>query len=215
MTKPLSCLERHVLLLNANYVALRVVTVRKAFTLLFKRDPFYNPVAEIVCVESDRYVSYAFDEWAELSLMTYRFDGADEEWIRTVRFNLMVPRIVRVLSYGRIPRRDVRFSRRSILARDRNTCQYCGAVFGSSELTLDHVVPRSQGGLTTWINVVCACRRCNVRKGGRTPAQAGFHLKDRPVKPSYNPVVCFDVGEQRYASWRPFIEQAKWDIRSA
>ncbi|MGZ3413414.1 MAG: HNH endonuclease, partial [Isosphaeraceae bacterium] len=102
------------------------------------------------------------------------FKGPDDEFIRTVHFEIQVPRIIRLLAYDRLPRQKVKFNRRNIFARDGNRCQYCGRKFATSELSLDHVVPRSQGGRAAWENIVCACLKCNVRKGGRTPREASM-----------------------------------------
>lgn len=200
------------LLLNAHYAALRVVSVRRAFTLLFKRDHAANPLAEVVSVEDGRYVSYHFEDWAELSALKREVEPSEHDWIRTVRLHLVVPRIVRVLTFNRLPRQEVKFNRRNVLARDNHTCQYCGKRMLTTELTLDHVVPRSQNGPTTWDNVVAACHRCNVRKGGRTPAEANVRLLSRPIKPNRNPSIGIRLSDRRYGMWRPFVETALWNV---
>ncbi|MCH7591211.1 MAG: HNH endonuclease [Planctomycetes bacterium] len=203
------------LLLNAHYIALRVVTVRRAFTLLFKRDDGFRPMAEVIHVENGHYFSFDFDDWADFSQRSRLNSNGDYDWVRTVRFSLAVPRIIRVFGFARVPRQAVKFNRRTVLARDRNTCQYCLRRFPPVELTLDHVVPRSQNGSTTWENVVAACHRCNVRKGGRTPAQAGLRLTRAPVRPKCNPLVQVNGSGSRYEVWQPFLEQARWDVQSA
>lgn len=203
------------MLLNAHYAALRVVTVRRAFTLLFKRDESMGRVAEVVSVEDGRYMSYDLDDWVQLSTFRREFDGNGCEWVRTVRVAILVPRIIRVLTYARLPIHDVKFNRRSVLARDDHTCQYCGVRFPPARLTIDHVIPRSQDGGTTWDNIVCACHRCNVRKGGRTPAQAGLRLIRKPVKPKRNPTVMVKLADKRYADWRPFVDPGTRDATSA
>lgn len=203
------------LLLNAHYIALRVVTVRRAFTLLFKRDDGFRPVAEVIHVENGHYFSFDFDDWADFSQRRRLNSNGDYDWVRTVRFSLAVPRIIRVFGFARVPRQAVKFNRRTVLARDGNTCQYCLRRFPPVELTLDHVMPRSQNGSTTWENVVAACHRCNVRKGGRTPAQAGLRLTRAPVRPKCNPLVQVNGRESRYDVWQPFLEQARWDVQSA
>lgn len=205
-------LDGNVLLLNAHYAAIRVVSVRRAFALLFKRDRGRNPMAEIVHVEDGRFASYDFENWAELSAMKRRFEPEQHDWIRTVRLELVVPRIVRVLRFSRLPRHEVKFNRRNIFARDASTCQYCGGRFSSSELSLDHVMPRAQGGPTTWENVVCCCVRCNVRKGGRTPEQAHVRLIRKPVKPAHSPVLVLKLADTRYASWKHFLNEAYWNV---
>src|SRR6202050_4784748 len=93
---------------------------------------------------------------------------------------LRVPSVIRLLSYRHIPQQSRALSRKNILLRDRNTCQFCGKPLPASELTLDHVVPRSRGGSSTWENLVACCYRCNNRKGDRTPEKAGFRLARRP-----------------------------------
>lgn len=91
-----------------------------------------------------------------------------------------VPSVIRLLEYRRIPRQTRALSRKNILLRDRYTCQYCGHVFSASELTLDHVMPRSRGGKSSWENLVTSCRRCNNHKGDRLPDEAKMELQRRP-----------------------------------
>jgi len=139
-----SALDSSVLMLNAHYMALRVVSARRAFSLLFKCNDDDLPIAEVVDVEDGRYVSYTFADWAEVSRFRREFEPARHDWVRTVRLDIAVPRIIRVLSYSKVPRQEVKFNRRNIYARDRNRCQYCGRKFSTTELSLDHVVPRSR-----------------------------------------------------------------------
>lgn len=93
---------------------------------------------------------------------------------------MQVPSVIRLLAYRHIPQQTRALSRKNILLRDRNTCQFCGRQFPSSELTLDHVVPRSRGGRSSWENLVACCYQCNNRKGDRTPEEAGLLLVRRP-----------------------------------
>jgi 5-methylcytosine-specific restriction endonuclease McrA len=93
---------------------------------------------------------------------------------------IQVPSVIRLLTYRHIPQQSRALSRKNILLRDRNTCQFCAAAFPASELTLDHVVPRSRGGRSSWENLVACCYACNNRKGDRTPEEAGLKLQRRP-----------------------------------
>ncbi|HYL68396.1 MAG TPA: HNH endonuclease [Candidatus Limnocylindria bacterium] len=93
---------------------------------------------------------------------------------------IKVPSVIRLLTYRHIPQQSRALSRKNILLRDRNTCQFCAAAFPASELTLDHVVPRSRGGRSSWENLVACCYACNNRKGDRTPEEAGLKLQRRP-----------------------------------
>jgi 5-methylcytosine-specific restriction endonuclease McrA len=100
--------------------------------------------------------------------------------IRSTSIAIRVPSVIRLLEYHRIPYQTRVLSRKNILIRDRYTCQYCTEIFTAAELTLDHVLPRSQGGKSTWENLVACCYACNNRKGDRTPEQANMHLMRLP-----------------------------------
>lgn len=206
MLAPSAGLSCNVLVLNRNYLALRVVNVRRAFSLLCRE------LAEVVHVESGRYTSYDFEEWCELSRLAREFEPDVHDWIRTVRFDIAVPRIIRLAVYDRLPKQTVKFNRRNIYARDGNRCQYCGGKFSTTELSLDHVVPKSQGGLANWENIVCACLSCNIRKGGRTPEQASMKLVYPPKKPRRNPVISIKLNDGRYSSWKAFLDNAYWSV---
>jgi len=105
--------------------------------------------------------------------------------VRTVSRTFRIPAIIRLIKFIRqMYRREVPFSRRNILTRDGHVCQYCGREFGATDLTIDHIIPKVQGGVNDWTNVVACCRCCNIRKGGRTPRQAGMQLVRKPFKPT-------------------------------
>jgi 5-methylcytosine-specific restriction endonuclease McrA len=99
-------------------------------------------------------------------------------FLHAARFSMRVPSVIRLLEYRRIPHQTRALSRKNILLRDRNTCQYCGSVLPASELTLDHVVPRSRGGSSTWENLVACCHPCNRTKGNHLPQEVSM----RPVR---------------------------------
>jgi 5-methylcytosine-specific restriction endonuclease McrA len=100
--------------------------------------------------------------------------------IRTSKINVPVPSVIRLLKYRRVPRQNRSVSRKGLMLRDHNSCQYCARPFLGKELTLDHVVPRSRGGDSTWENLVACCFPCNNRKGNRTPVEAGMVLVKQP-----------------------------------
>ncbi len=201
-----SALDSHVLVLNKHYAAVRVVSAKRAFVMLFKG------LAEIVSVESEQYVSYDFSSWCELSEYRSQYEREHHDWIHCVKFDIAVPRIVRLLFFERLPRQPVKFNRRNIFARDRNRCQYCGKKFPTSELSLDHIFPRSRGGRADWTNIVCCCVKCNVRKGGRTPDEANMKLIAEPVKPKRSPVLTLRLASEKYASWKQFLDTAYWNV---
>jgi 5-methylcytosine-specific restriction endonuclease McrA len=204
-------LNANVLVLNKFYQAIRVINVKRAFSMLCKE------MAEVIHIETDaaghsRWLNLNFESWQELSQLKKEFEPDEYDWIHTVRFQVAVPRIIRLLGYDKLPRQDVKFNRRNIYARDSNRCQYCGKKFSTTDLSLDHVVPRSQGGKTTWENIVCCCVKCNVKKGGRTPEQAHLHLITKPVKPKRSPVINIRLADERYWSWKQFLDNAYWTV---
>ncbi len=183
-------LNSSVLVLNRSYIPIHVTSVRRAVSLLYR--DFAHAVNE-------EYRTFDFDEWRR-STGRRRADtiGTPSGWLR-------IPRVIVLLRFDRIPRRHVRYSRINVFARDRFTCQYCGDRPHRSKLNLDHVIPRSLGGKTTWENVVCSCLDCNRRKGGRTPAQARLRLRRAPARPRWSPLMNLAVGRSRYAEWHPFL----------
>lgn len=195
-----------VLVLNRFYVAIHVINVRRAFALLFR------DLAEVVHLEDGQYANYDFDSWREVSELKARFKEPDQDWIRSVNFEIQVPRVIRLLFYERLPKQVVRFNRRNIFARDSNRCQYCGRRFPTSELSLDHIVPRSRGGETSWTNIVCSCVKCNVKKGGRTPQEAQMTLVRQPFKPKRSPLLSMKLGNPKYESWKTFLDNAYWSV---
>ncbi len=204
-------LSANVLVLNKFYQAIRVINVKRAFSLLCRE------LAEVIHIETDdagkaQWQNLDFAEWQELSALKKEFQPSGFDWIHTVRFQIAVPRIIRLLGYDKLPRQDVKFNRRNIYARDSNKCQYCGKKFSTTELSLDHVVPKSQGGRATWDNIVCCCVKCNVKKGGRTPDQAHMHLITKPVKPKRSPVINIRLADERYQSWKQFLDNAYWTV---
>jgi len=111
---------------------------------------------------------------------------AAEAWLRSEQVTLPLPLVIRLVYYVRIPHHfALPVSRRTVLARDHYTCQYCGAQPGKANLTIDHITPRSRGGETRWENVVTACGTCNRRKGRRTPEEAGMPLGRAARRPRY------------------------------
>lgn len=199
-------LSSSVLVLNRFYMAVHVVAARRSMGLLFRE------LAEVVHFEDGQYANYDFSSWREISELKAQFKEPHEDWIRSVNFNIQVPRIIRLLFYDRVPVKTIRFNRRNIFARDGNLCQYCGHRFPTSELSLDHVVPRSRGGEASWENMVCCCVDCNVKKGGRTPQEAHLKLVRKPVKPKRSPLLSLKLGNPKYESWKTFLSSAYWNV---
>jgi 5-methylcytosine-specific restriction endonuclease McrA len=162
-----------VLVLNATYEPLSVVSVKRAIVLLLKEK------AELV--------------------------EAAEARLRSENLTLPVPLVIRLVYFVKIPRRiSLPVTRRGVLSRDNYTCQYCGAMPHRKELTVDHVLPRSRGGKTTWENVVAACEKCNGKKGSRTPTEANMVLRAQPRRPRYIAIAALSSAEARQA-WSKYM----------
>lgn len=202
-----SPLDLSVLVLNKHYMALRIIRVRRAITLLFRE------LAEVISCEDDTYCNYDFSTWQEISQYKHQFQPQQHDWLTTVNNMIAVPRIIRLLEYDSIPKHStVRLNRKNLFARDKHRCQYCNKKVPTTELSIDHVIPRSMGGKTTWQNVVCACTKCNCKKGARTPHQANMKLIKHPVQPKKNPTLSLHLSNNRYKSWKKFLDYAYWSV---
>jgi 5-methylcytosine-specific restriction endonuclease McrA len=162
---------RKVLVLNADYRALTVCSVSKAFLLV------YMNKAEVV-------------------------RKVENEFLRSVTQLLVMPSVIRLFSYVSVPYKGVMLSRQNIFRRDGHRCLYCGS---REDLTLDHVLPRSRGGKTSWQNLATACKRCNSKKGDFTPEEANMRLPYQPFKPSFV-VFLKEFAGKNNDHWTPFLQ---------
>ncbi len=199
-------LASSVLVLNRLYVAVHVIGARRAFRLLCRE------VAEIVYAEKGRFANYDFQAWREYCELRIDEKQPDEDWIRAVNFEIQIPRVIRLLRYDRVPSRALRLNRHTVFARDEHRCQYCGRRYPTSQLSLDHVAPKSRGGETTWENVVCCCLGCNMKKGGKTPQEAHMKLVAKPVRPKRSPLITLKLRNPKYESWRTWVEGAHCEV---
>lgn len=200
-------LSTHVLVLNRGYVPIRTTTVRDAFVKLF------SAVAEAISVEDGAYVGHTFHSWAEVSELRHQLNDVppDAEWIHTPSLSLLVPRVIRLLQYDKLPVHNVKLTRKNIYERDNYTCQYTGKRLKSSELNIDHVIPRSRGGKNTWENLVTCSVDANSRKGDRTPDEAGMTLIRRPGRPQPRHRLHIPRTARRYRSWDHFVSDLYWN----
>lgn len=190
--------QLNVLVLNRSWVAIGITSLETAISKVASCYGDGTPKARIVdCLNEFR----AFD-WSDWTKMR-PIDG--EKGIKTVSATLRIPEIIQFTRYDKMPSRKIHYNRRTIYLRDNNQCQYCSA---KEDLSLDHIIPRCQGGLTNWENVVVACTRCNLKKAGRTPQEAGMHLLKRPMKPKSN-ILTTSV---RVKSWEHFLGTLYWAL---
>ena len=195
-------LNQQVLVLNRLWQAVNVCSVRRALTLIFEGQ------AQVVLTDGDgAFRTFGFKEWRDLSQTQ-----PHPESIATVSFRIRVPRVILLLVFDRLPRKEVKFTRHNIFERDKNTCQYCGRVFERKDLNLDHVIPRDRGGPTSWENIVCSCIACNTHKANCTPQEAGMHLIRKPKRPKWRPFVQVSFESPYHDSWKHFLDLAYWNV---
>jgi len=183
-------LSTQVLVVNRHLQAVHLTTARRAFVLLW---------TDIARALDASWVAHDFGAWSAVP------PREGEVSVGTSRGHIRVPRVIQLVTFDRMPRSTVRLTRRNIFLRDAHTCQYCARQLPTRELNLDHVMPRSRGGPMSWDNVVCSCRVCNLRKGGRTPAEAAMRLLRQPRKPRWSPVLALAFSPSRPPEWDPFL----------
>lgn len=184
-----------VLVLNKSYAAIHIIDWRKAISLV------YQDAARAMDHE---YVVYEFNDWLKFS---DKFCGKLPT-VETTSRKIVVPEIIVLKKYDKLPIRDVKYSRQSLFQRDNNKCGYCGGVFPRKELTIDHIIPKSKGGKTTWDNTVAACFKCNSRKADKTVEEAGMNLQFKAKKPKwYIPFDALNTYKSVHvpAAWSQFL----------
>lgn len=201
-----------VLALNKVFAPIHVIDVRRALSLLV------TGAAEVVDTDDPHLGTYDLASWRALSDLKSEFESERHDWVGLVRGRLAVPTVVRLTKFDRQRFRKHRgrrvegpfvpLNRRNIYHRDGNLCQYCGRKFPSSELSLDHVVPKSRGGGDTWENLVCACTACNSKKADKMPAEARMKLIRVP-RALKTPAQLIRV---QHASWAQFVDEAYWNV---
>ncbi|MDM8526800.1 HNH endonuclease [Anaerolineales bacterium HSG24] len=169
-----------ILLLNASYEPLSVITQRRAMSLMLRE----------------------------------RVDAATQDavTIRSTSGSLAIPTVIRLRRYINVPRRGARWSRKGVLQRDEYQCIYCGVkagerkggqILGRSSFTVDHIIPRSRGGRSSWVNTACACPICNNRKANRTPHEAGMIMRWEPKTPRVTYLI---ASGEIPAAWKIYLE---------
>lgn len=198
----ISCLNQQVLVLNRLWQAVNVCSARRALTLLFE-----GRAQVVLSTQDGAFQTYSFTEWQDFSERQ-----PHPESIHTISFRIRIPKVILLVLFDRLPKKEVKFTRHNVFERDQNTCQYCGAVFDRKDLNLDHVIPKHRGGPTSWENVVCSCVPCNTKKANRTPQEAGIRLIRKPKRPKWRPFIQVNFGLNYHDSWRHFLDIAYWNV---
>lgn len=189
------------LVINKSYLAIQIVDWKKAISLV------YQGSAQAV---DENLQTYNFEDWVELSqLMTEH----DHGFVHSPTMKIAVPEVIRLTKYDSLPKQDVKFTRRNIYEHYEYKCCYCGKEGTTKTLNLDHVLPRSRGGHTTWTNIVLSCLKCNTFKDNRTPEEAGMKLRIKPSRPKWQPVRTLTVQSPAPIpiSWQRLLDSKYWE----
>jgi len=189
----MQALSKPVLILNKSWVAIRVRSVRRVLSLIFREK------AVIVDANLDHYPTYAWEEWEKVPV-----NGGDI-FIRTTSGKIKVPEIVVLSHYNKIPHYDVKLTKKNVFIRDSYRCQYTGETLDKKDADIDHVVPTSRGGKTEWSNLVVSSKKINRMKADKALHEVGLQLKKIPKKPSSQDLI-IDPRKPHPKSWEKFIK---------
>jgi hypothetical protein len=196
-------LSKRTLVLNKGWQPVNTINVKDAIGKI------YSGAAKALGKD---FVAYEFEDWiqtwSDLSIAS-KLDN--EKYIICQKFKILAPEVIILKDYDTLVRRDARFSRRNIFMRDNYTCQYCYKKFSAKKLNIDHVIPSSRGGDTSWENVALSCLNCNTKKAAKTPKEAGMKLLKIPAKPKWSALQC-QLGPNLPNSWKSFVDSFYWNV---
>lgn len=186
-----------VLVLNRNWQAVNIVGVKRAFSLLCQEH------ARVINTRNGEFAPMDAGEWISYSIESG--PHAPEDVIHTVRLNILIPKVLLLRTFDRLPITEIKFNRENVFIRDNYTCQYTGKRCRASDLTLDHVIPRERGGRTSWENIVTCRRDINSLKANQLPHEAGLKLIRKPFKPKWRPFSAVAAASEIEREWKHFL----------
>jgi hypothetical protein len=185
--------KHNVLILNKHWIPINTTTAKHSFALM------YSENAKGIMIEEDKVVPLEWNEWISLNL------NETDRKIKTVRGFVKIPTVIVLNHYDKIPRQIIKFTQKSLWERDNFTCQYTGKKVTRTNGNIDHIIPRSQGGKTSWENCVIAHKEINAIKADRTPEQAGLRLLKKPSAPRIMPVSFYIRNKENIEDWELFL----------
>lgn len=163
------------LVLNRSYIPVSVAHNHKAMSLL------YSDSAHSL---DENFASYNWNDWLQFSILPTTLDNG-YNFINTIDHKIAIPDTIVLRHFDSLPKRDVKYSRQTVFQRDGFMCLYCGKIFKSNELTIDHIIPKSKGGKSTWDNTCACCSSCNRKKANKSLKESGMHLVKMPTEPRW------------------------------
>jgi len=185
--------KHSVLILNKHWIPINTTTPKHSFALM------YSENAKGIMIEEDKVVPLEWHEWVCLKL------NQSDRTIKTVRGFIKIPTVIVLNYYDKIPKQTIKFTQKSLWERDNFTCQYTGKKVTRTNGNIDHVIPKSQGGKTSWENCVIAHKEINALKADRTPEQAGLKLLKKPSSPRIMPVSFYIRNKEEVKDWELFL----------
>jgi hypothetical protein len=185
--------KESVLILNKNWIPINTTSAKHSFGLM------YSDSAKGILVEDDRIITLEWNQWVSLKVNDH------DKKIKTVNGYIKIPTIIVLNFNDTIPKQTVKFTQKNIWERDNYTCQYTGKKVTRTTGNIDHVIPKSQGGKTTWENCVIAHKEINSKKADKTPEQAGLKLLKKPFTPRAMPVSFYIRNKDQIKDWNIFL----------
>lgn len=187
--------SRCVLILNKNWLPINTTTPKHSFSLL------YNNNAKSLNFNKDGNMELV--NWNEWSCL----DASGDWFIKTVKGNIKIPKVIVLNYFDKIPRQAIKFTQKNLWERDNYTCQYTGKKINKYDGNIDHIVPRSKGGKTSWENCVLAHKDINAKKANNTPEEVGLKLLKKPNEPRIMPVSFYIKNEYEIKEWDMFLNK--------
>lgn len=195
MSHTVNLRKETVLVLNKNWQAIHVKNPADAMCMMFD-----DVATGLDIISVDNMVPYKWDDWVQLPI------NENDQVIKTVRGEIKVPKVIVLCKYNQVPRKRPKFSSRSIWERDGGTCQYTGVKLKPGKGNIDHVLPKSRGGKTSWDNCVLSCQQVNAAKADKTPNEAGLKLLRAPQEPKAMPTVFYIRNRHNIPEWDIFLK---------
>lgn len=196
-----SIIQYRILVLNKFWQPVNIIGMKRAFSLLLQDH------ALAIYTSDGSFRMMNSSTWLELSRI--EDNQANDSFVQTVHLRILVPKVLLLRKYEKLPAQEVKFTRDNLFDRDDYRCQYCGQRFDSLNLNMDHVIPRDKGGKTSWENIVTSCIKCNSHKANRLPHQANMHLLRKPERPRWRPFLSSLIGQNYDTDWDYFINNRK------
>lgn len=184
-------MSKYVLVLNKSWFAINIISWEKALSELFQDS--------VKALDRDLN-TYTFSEWMTFSTKTKNYPR-----IKTVNREIAIPEILILNNYNKIPKIKYSFSKSRVFERDKFTCCFCNNIFSKTELTVDHLIPKSRGGNTTWTNIITACKKCNWEKGNKTIKEIGMKMHFIPKEPKWISPIYNLKAKSKLPSWDSFL----------